>query len=90
MHKCIQTSLHPANFLGFSRGAFTARSIAGLISAVGLLTKSGLPSLGVIFKDVQNRRNKNYDSAYPNIPFPNKPSANDPSYQEELQRVCSF
>ena len=28
---------------GFSRGAFTARSIAGLIAGVGLLTKAGLP-----------------------------------------------
>ncbi|KAF2469866.1 uncharacterized protein BDR25DRAFT_394200 [Lindgomyces ingoldianus] len=40
--------------LGFSRGAFTARSIGGLIGGVGLLTKDGLPWFYLIFKDWEN------------------------------------
>ncbi|OCL01462.1 hypothetical protein AOQ84DRAFT_402491 [Glonium stellatum] len=72
--------------IGFSRGAFTARSIAGLIAQVGLLTKAGLGYLGVIFKDVQHQRDPDYRSRNPNIPFPDKPSAHDPRYREELAR----
>ena len=75
--------------LGFSRGAFTARSVAGFIDCMGVLTKAGLPYLSVIFKDFENRDNPNYESTYPDAPFPNKPSANDPFYQRELQRVYS-
>jgi uncharacterized protein (DUF2235 family) len=71
---------------GFSRGAFTARSIAGLVDVVGVLTKDGLPFLPEIFRDVQNRHNSNYKPRNPDIPFPDKPSALDPRYTEELQR----
>ena len=35
--------------------AFTARSIAGLIDGVGLLTKSGIQYLAEVFKDFENR-----------------------------------
>ncbi len=72
--------------LGFSRGAFTARSVAGLIGNAGLLTKSGLPDLAEVFKDFQHRRNPNYVPANPDIPFPRKPSASDPMYRETLER----
>jgi uncharacterized protein (DUF2235 family) len=72
---------------GFSRGAFTVRSIAGLIGAVGLLNKKGLPYLADIFKDVQHRRDPHYRPKRPDIPFRNKPSADDPRYREELWRV---
>ncbi|KAF2418492.1 hypothetical protein EJ08DRAFT_53200 [Tothia fuscella] len=71
---------------GFSRGAFTVRSIAGLMDCVGLLTKRGLPYLTDIFKDVQHRRDRYYRSKHRDRPFPNKPSANDPRYREELVR----
>ena len=71
---------------GFSRGAFTARSVAGLIAGVGLLTKSGLPYLAEVFKDFENRKNPNYQPANPDSPFPNKPSVSDPSYEEELEK----
>lgn len=74
--------------IGFSRGAFTARSIAGLIGCVGILTKAGLPDFPIIFKDFENRANPKYDSPYPDIPFPNKTSASNPIYRDELQRVC--
>ncbi|KAF2021550.1 hypothetical protein BU24DRAFT_22468 [Aaosphaeria arxii CBS 175.79] len=72
--------------LGFSRGAFTARSIAGLIGEIGLLTKKGLHALPEIHKDVQHRRDPRYVAKNPDIPFPNKPSAEDPRYADELER----
>ncbi|KAL8713038.1 MAG: hypothetical protein Q9220_002898 [cf. Caloplaca sp. 1 TL-2023] len=71
---------------GFSRGAFTARSVAGLIGGVGLLTKSGLPDLAEIFKDFQHRGDPNYRPANPDRPFPRKPSANDPRYRTTLEQ----
>lgn len=40
--------------LGFSRGAFTARSIAGMIANIGLLTREGMDCFFPIFKDNQN------------------------------------
>jgi hypothetical protein len=73
--------------IGFSRGAFTARSVAGLISVVGLLTKKGLPFLPEIFRDVQFCKSPHYRPRNPDVPFPNKPRANDPRYAEELYRV---
>ncbi|KAL8966136.1 MAG: hypothetical protein Q9183_003505, partial [Haloplaca sp. 2 TL-2023] len=72
--------------IGFSRGAFTARSVAGLIGGAGLLTKSGLPDLGEVYRDFQHRRDPDYEPAYPDVPFPRKPSANDPRYRETLER----
>lgn len=38
-------------FIGFSRGAFTARAIAGLVTALGILTKSGMNEFYSVFKD---------------------------------------
>ncbi|KAF2747974.1 hypothetical protein M011DRAFT_401163 [Sporormia fimetaria CBS 119925] len=84
----LANNYHPGDeifLFGFSRGAFTARSIAGLISEVGLLTKKGLHALPEVFADVQNRRNPNYVPKNPNQPFPNKPSANSPRYSRELE-----
>jgi Uncharacterized alpha/beta hydrolase domain (DUF2235) len=72
--------------VGFSRGAFTVRSVAGLITEVGLLTKPGLNDLGVIFKDVEHRHQEDYVSPFPDIPFHNKPSASSPKYARELGR----
>lgn len=51
------------------------------------MTKTGLPYLAEVFKDFQYRWNPNYRPANPDIPFPNKPSATDPLYGEELQQV---
>jgi hypothetical protein len=72
--------------IGFSRGAFTVRTIAGLIGEVGLLTKKGLPYLREIHKDIQHRRDPHYQPKYPDLPFPRKPSASDPMYRRELER----
>ena len=73
--------------LGFSRGAFTARTIGGLIGAVGLLTKAGLDHLSVIFDDWEHRYNRDYDSKHPNSPYHNKPGATDPAYARRLQEL---
>ncbi|KLU82158.1 hypothetical protein MAPG_01234 [Magnaporthiopsis poae ATCC 64411] len=43
--------------VGFSRGAFTARSIADMIATIGLLTAAGLDYFYKIFEDYQNLGN---------------------------------
>jgi Uncharacterized alpha/beta hydrolase domain (DUF2235) len=75
--------------LGFSRGAFTARSIAGFIGYVGLLTSKGMDYFYEIFKDYENAGlGSRYKSPFPNIPFKGKPSMGDPAgkklYQDKL------
>ncbi|KAI9686900.1 MAG: hypothetical protein M1822_002653 [Bathelium mastoideum] len=70
--------------LGFSRGAFTARSVGGLIGEVGLLTKEGLQYLAEIYRDVTHKTDPNYKPKHPDIPFPDKPSFDDPEYVDEL------
>ena len=72
---------------GFSRGAFTARSVAGFIAGVGLLTKAGITYLAEVFKDFENRENPRYRPAYPDQPIPDKPSASSPAYTRELAKV---
>ncbi|KAF2154064.1 hypothetical protein K461DRAFT_327229 [Myriangium duriaei CBS 260.36] len=69
---------------GFSRGAFTARAIAGLIAQVGVLTRSGQDYLAEIYADVRHRHDEDYKPAQPNKPFRNKPPASDPRYRAEL------
>lgn len=71
---------------GFSRGAFTARSVAGLIGEIGMLTREGMPYLAEIFRDVQHEHDAHYKPKHPDVPFPDKPSAADPAYRRELQR----
>lgn len=49
-------------FFGFSRGAYTARSIAGLVNAHGLLTKKGMdcfPTLYNLYYRKQDKTNAN-------------------------------
>lgn len=46
--------------IGFSRGAFTARSIGGLIGAVGLLKKKAMQHFYQIFQDWENAGNDDY------------------------------
>jgi uncharacterized protein (DUF2235 family) len=85
----VANNYHPGDeifLLGFSRGAFTARSVAGLIAQVGLLTKKGLNALPEVWRDVQHRRDSRYVPKNPNQPFPNKPSADSPRYADELER----
>lgn len=46
--------------LGFSRGAFTARSLGGFIAAVGILTKKAMPFFYECFADWENAGNDDY------------------------------
>lgn len=73
--------------IGWSRGAFTVRSIAGLIGAIGLLTKKGLVHFYEVFKDYENSNNPNYRPKNPNVPFDNKPAFTDPRYAKEMEAV---
>lgn len=59
--------------VGFSRGAFTARSVAGLIGNLGLLTREGVENFYPIFKDMQNWMNTDYIDPFPTVPFRDKP-----------------
>ncbi|OTB08019.1 hypothetical protein M426DRAFT_8227 [Hypoxylon sp. CI-4A] len=72
--------------VGFSRGAFTARSIGGMISDLGLLTREGMEFFYPIFKDMQNWMNTAYKDQFPEIPFTDKPKGPHASdeYRERL------
>jgi hypothetical protein len=77
--------------IGFSRGAFTARSVAGMIKDIGLLTRDGMSYYYPIFKDQENFRNQNYTDPFPEIPFPRKPKGSDAAmeYKQRLEQVVS-
>lgn len=49
--------------VGFSRGAFTARSVADLVATVGLLTPEGQDRFYDIFEDYENMANNKHDDA---------------------------
>jgi uncharacterized protein (DUF2235 family) len=71
--------------IGFSRGAFTARSISSLINAVGLLTSTGLEYFVQVFEDWEFQQNKSFETKWPNLPFMgHKPPVTDPHYQRQL------
>ncbi|KAI1098074.1 hypothetical protein F4804DRAFT_350818 [Jackrogersella minutella] len=70
--------------IGFSRGAFTARSIGGMISDLGLLTREGMEFFYPVFKDMQNWMNTEYKDQFPKIPFPDKPKG--PHAAEEYRK----
>jgi uncharacterized protein (DUF2235 family) len=72
--------------LGFSRGAYTARAVGGMIGDLGLLTKEGLMYFPEIYEDYQHRNDTRYVSKFRDIPFPDKPPFDDPKYLEELER----
>lgn len=46
--------------VGFSRGAFIARSLGSLIAGIGILTRSGLGAFYPIFKDWENQNIPGY------------------------------
>ncbi|ORY16472.1 hypothetical protein BCR34DRAFT_557286 [Clohesyomyces aquaticus] len=79
--------------LGFSRGAFTARCVGGLIGGVGLLEKAGLPYFYLIFKDWENAGIASYEpvilSAIPDFHIAHPPHQIADylsSYRAELRR----
>lgn len=57
--------------LGFSRGAFTARSIGGLVGAVGLLRTKAMSFFLRIFQDWENAGRKGYRTQFFEAYFPN-------------------
>ncbi|KAM0334209.1 hypothetical protein ACHAQA_001230 [Verticillium albo-atrum] len=63
--------------IGFSRGAFTARSVAGMVAKLGLLTREGFEQFYPIFKDMQSwggsRNGVRYKDEFPDKPFSDKP-----------------
>ncbi|KAI0016925.1 hypothetical protein F4780DRAFT_772593 [Xylariomycetidae sp. FL0641] len=67
--------------VGFSRGAYTARSIGGMISDLGLLTREGMEFFYPIFKDMLNWMSLDYQDQFPEQPFPNKPKGPDAAQQ---------
>jgi hypothetical protein len=88
-YQFIATNWTPGDeifIFGFSRGAYTARAIAGFINDVGVLTQKGLPYLAEVYKDMQHKHDEDYRPKHPDLPFANKPSASSSSYVEELKR----
>ena len=80
--------------LGFSRGAFTARTIAAMVSDLGLLTMKGMSYFFPIFKDWENQIVPGYVSPFekpwPKGTFPDlkrKPNIKDQAYGDWLQKV---
>ncbi|KAK3375025.1 hypothetical protein B0H63DRAFT_496321 [Podospora didyma] len=71
--------------VGFSRRAFIARSVAGMVTRLGLLTRQGM-DFYPIYKDMQNWRTTDYDDTFPDTPFDNKPEGEDAGekYQQML------
>lgn len=54
--------------IGFSRGAFTARSVADMIASVGLLTPSGMEHFYAVFEDYEEIRNTHRDAGIYLVP----------------------
>ena len=73
---------------GFSRGAFTARSVAGLIGRCGLLTKKGL---NLFFEAVQYYRYyHDYEDEAQRPPCPVSEKVRYPRLSNELPRYAKL
>jgi len=72
--------------MGFSRGAFTARSVGGMIGDLGLLTRKGLPNFSEIFEDYEHKNDEHYTSDFPDSPFRDK-GPFDERYVHELESL---
>lgn len=75
--------------IGFSRGAFTVRSVAGMVGQLGLLTREGVEHFYPIFKDMQHWMDDEYEDQFPNDPFPNKPKGEGAAdeYRARLEQL---
>jgi uncharacterized protein (DUF2235 family) len=70
--------------VGFSRGSFTARSVAAFIDDIGLITPTGMQYYYPIFEDWENQQMPQYQTHFKNYPFPGpRPNLNDPNGREE-------
>lgn len=65
------------------------RSVAGIISNIGLLTREGVESFVPIFKDMQHWDDFIYNDPFPTIPFTNKPKGSQAAkeYRERLKQL---
>lgn len=74
--------------VGFSRGAFTARSVAGMVASLGLLTRDGIEHFYSIFSDMQHWNDPDWKDPFPNIPFPDKPKGPNAAaeYRSRLEK----
>ncbi|WPH03560.1 Hypothetical protein R9X50_00644100 [Acrodontium crateriforme] len=82
--------------IGFSRGAYTARSLGGFICALGILTKTAMPHFYEVFSDWENAGEKhykplffdNYFKTYSDIKSvkPDEKLARDPNKRDEYLR----
>lgn len=72
--------------VGFSRGAFTARSVAGMVSNLGLLTRQGLDHFYPVFRDMQHWGDDHYQDPFPDVPFPDKPNTEE-AYRYRLEKM---
>jgi uncharacterized protein (DUF2235 family) len=83
--------------VGFSRGAFIARTISSMVSDIGLLTMKGMSYFYPIFKDWENQIVPGYVSPFEE-PWPpgtwpdlkKKPNFKDPAYAKILEEVKIF
>ncbi|KAH7328448.1 hypothetical protein B0I35DRAFT_486469 [Stachybotrys elegans] len=75
--------------VGFSRGAFTVRTVAGMIGDLGLLTREGLEHFYAIFRDLQHWQDDDYKDPFPNVPFPDKPKGPNAAdeYRARLEKL---
>jgi hypothetical protein len=48
-------------FFGFSRGAYTARAVAGLVADMGLLSNRGMDNFSTVYNDYYKYKKLNYD-----------------------------
>lgn len=77
--------------VGFSRGAFTARSVAGMIGALGLLNRKGMECFFPIFTDYENSNISDYDDEFPDKPFgpgvPKPKRGRDSGFQDKYREM---
>jgi uncharacterized protein (DUF2235 family) len=77
--------------IGFSRGAFTARSIGGFIGRVGIMTKKGMTNFYHVFNDYEKSYEPNWEKEYreswKDRPLDPAISIKDPRYAQELEKV---
>jgi hypothetical protein len=83
--------------IGFSRGAFTARSVGGFIATLGLLTKEAMSSFYYIFEDFESAGKSDYTpkikSVYPTFTVKHASSKIKEyltDYRSELVRVSQI
>ena len=53
--------------LGFSRGAYTARSVGGMIGSIGLLTQAAMRNFYACFSDYENAGLAGYKAKMPSV-----------------------